>query len=99
MIKAILFVSNNCPACKPFKKKLDNVMKKFEAMGYNIPLEIINGSDDIEKCRNYDVMSFPTLILVENGQEKERCVGNLKENTIFYKIHDLIDGWEDWNGR
>jgi len=28
MIKAILFVSNNCPACKPFKRKLDNVMKK-----------------------------------------------------------------------
>jgi len=95
MIKAILFVSNNCPACKPFKRKLDNVMKKFEAMGYDIPLETINGSDDIEKCKDYNVMSFPMLILMENEQEKRRYLGNLSENTIFYKIHDLIDRWED----
>ena len=95
MIKAILFVSNNCPACKPFKRKLDNVINKLKTMGYNIPLETINGSNDIEKCKDYNVMSFPTLILVESGQEKGRYVGNLKENTIFYKIHDLIDGWED----
>ena len=95
MIKAVLFISDNCPACKPFKRKLDNVIKKFEAMGYDIQLEIINGSNNIDKCKDYNVMSFPTLILVENGQEKDRCVGNMSEKTIFYKIHNLVDGWED----
>jgi len=95
MIKAILFISNNCPACKPFKRKLDNVIKKFEAMGYDIQLEIINGSNDIDKCKDYNVMSFPTLILMESEQEKGRCVGNMSEKTIFYKIHNLVDGWED----
>jgi thioredoxin-like negative regulator of GroEL len=68
MKKLFLFTAEWCPGCKT----LEPVMDKISA---TIPVDKINIDYEIDRARSANVMSVPTVVLAENGQEIRRFVG------------------------
>lgn len=67
MTKNLLFGSPTCQPCKALKGMLGNLGYEFE---------YVNCSVTPEMAGEYEVMSTPTLIKVdENGEEIKRAVG------------------------
>lgn len=68
MKKLFLFTAEWCPGCKT----LEPVMDKISA---TIPVEKINIDYEMDRARSANVMSVPTVVLAENGQEIKRFIG------------------------
>jgi len=68
MKKIFLFTAEWCPGCKT----LEPIMDKISAI---IPVDKINIDYEIDRARSANVMSVPTVVLAENGQEIRRFVG------------------------
>ena len=47
----------------------------MDQVSQSIPVEKINIDYEIDRAKSANVMSVPTVILVENGQEVRRFVG------------------------
>lgn len=68
----IRFHANWCSPCKMMAKTIDSLINEFP----NITLQQIDIDEDVEKSREYKVRSIPTLILLQDGQEVARLIGN-----------------------
>jgi thioredoxin 1 len=68
MKKIFLFTAEWCPGCKT----LEPIMDKISA---TIPVDKINIDYELDRARAANVMSVPTVVLAENGQEIKRFVG------------------------
>lgn len=66
------FSANWCSPCKIMKKTIDSLINEFP----NITIQHIDIDEDVEKSREYKVRSIPTLILLQDGQEVARLIGN-----------------------
>lgn len=64
-MKLIKFGADWCTHCK----EQDTILEKFDA----IPVEVIdcdNDTDDL--CSKYNIMSIPTMLLIDNDEVVER---------------------------
>jgi len=68
MKKLFLFTAEWCPGCKT----LEPIMDKISA---TIPVDKVNIDYEMDRARAANVMSVPTVVLAENGQEIKRSVG------------------------
>ena len=69
------FYADWCGPCKMMAKTLEKVESNLQAVKVNV--------DTFEKlAREYGVMSIPTLILFENGEEVKRNVGFLDKDRL-----------------
>jgi len=69
------FYAEWCGPCKMMAKTLEKVESDLQAVKVNV--------DTFEKlAREYGVMSIPTLILFENGEEVKRNVGFLDKDRL-----------------
>jgi len=66
-----------CGPCKHFGPTMD----KIESMG--IPVKKVNIDYEPDASTKFGVRSIPTVILVENGQEKSRFVGAKSEQDVI----------------
>ena len=83
MKQLIFFSAQWCSACQAMKPTLDHVTKQI-----GIPVNKIDTDYEASYTAEYNVKSVPTLILLENGQEIKRLVGNQPEN----KLREFING-------
>ena len=68
MKQLFYFTAPWCGPCKMLSPVMDQVSQ-------SIPVEKINIDYEIDRSKSANVMSVPTVILVENGQEVRRFVG------------------------
>jgi len=68
MKQLFYFTAPWCGPCKMLSPVMDQVSQ-------SISVEKINIDYEIDRAKSANVMSVPTVILVENGQEVRRFVG------------------------
>ena len=71
------------PWCQPCQA-LGPIMDK---VGQQMYIEKINIDYEMDRARSANVMSVPTVILVENGQEVRRFSGNRSYNDVLNFIN------------
>jgi thioredoxin 1 len=69
MKKIFLFTAEWCPGCKTLEPVMDRVRDA------GVTVEKINIDYESDRARAANVMSIPTVVLAENGQEIKRFVG------------------------
>jgi thioredoxin 1 len=69
MKKIFLFTAEWCPGCKTLEPTMDRVRDA------GVTVEKINIDYESDRARAANVMSIPTVVLAENGQEIKRFVG------------------------
>lgn len=83
MKQAIFFSANWCTACQAMKPTIEQVSKQL-----GVELAKIDTDYDVSLTQKYNVKSVPTLVLLKDGQEIKRLVGNQSEN----KLKEFING-------
>lgn len=66
------FFATWCGPCKAFAPTLDAVAQAYEG---RVDVVKVDVDAEPELARQFRVMSVPTLVLMENGQVKEKRVG------------------------
>lgn len=74
----IKFYASWCLPCKSLSNTVHKVILEFP----NIQIKEVNIDEDVESSREYKIRSIPTLVLVKDGQEIDRVVGNQSEEFI-----------------
>ena len=77
MKQLIFFSANWCSACQAMKPTVEQISKQM-----GIPLNKIDTDYDVSNRDKYRVEKIPTLILLENGKDLKRIVGDQSENQI-----------------
>ena len=77
MKQLIFFSANWCSACQAMKPTVEQISKQMD-----IPLNKIDTDYDVSNRDKYRVEKIPTLILLENGKDLKRIVGDQSENQI-----------------
>lgn len=78
-MKLLKFGADWCTHCK----EQDTILEKFDA----IPVEVIdcdNDTDDL--CSKYNIMSIPTMLLIDNDEVVERINGVISLDDLNNKI-------------
>ena len=71
------FSANWCGPCNMFKTVFEKVKKEFNDITFvNIDVD----SDKTNLAKKYGVMSIPTVILFEDGNEIKRNIGYMNED-------------------
>ena len=78
------FYATWCGPCKILSPIVEEAAKENENVKF-VKIDI-DKTDDI--AMQYQVMSIPTLVLIQNGEEKDRIVGIVDKNQIL----DFIEG-------
>ena len=78
------FYATWCGPCKKLFPIVEETAKENENVKF-VKIDI-DKTDDI--ALQYQVMSIPTLVLIQNGEEKDRIVGIVDKNQIL----DFIEG-------
>ena len=66
------FFATWCGPCKAFAPTLEAVAQAYEG---RVDVVKVDVDTEPELARQFRVMSIPTLVLMENGQVKEKRVG------------------------
>lgn len=83
MKQLIFFSANWCAACQTVKPTVEQVSKQL-----GVQLAKVDTDYDVSLTQQYNIKSVPTLVLLENGQEIKRLVGNQPES----KLKEFING-------
>jgi len=81
MKQLFYFTAPWCGPCKMLSPVMDQVSQ-------SIPVEKINIDYEIDRAKSANVMSVPTVILVENGQEVRRFVGARSYQDVMQFINN-----------
>jgi len=81
MKQLFYFTAPWCGPCKMLSPVMDQVSQ-------SISVEKINIDYEIDRAKSANVMSVPTVILVENGQEVRRFVGARSYQDVMQFINN-----------
>ena len=76
------FYADWCGPCKMLAIEIEKVASEID-----IDIVKVNVDEEEDIARKYGVMSIPTLILFENGQELKKTIGFMSKD----KIKDFIE--------
>jgi len=74
------------PWCGPCRMQTPILEKLTASAGIEAKIFKLNTDENPEIAQKYGIVSIPTLILFENGQEIERFVGVQPENVLKSKL-------------
>lgn len=77
------FYADWCGPCKMLAMEIEKVASEID-----IDIVKVNVDEEEEIARRYGVMSIPTLILFENGQELKKTIGFMPKDKIKEFIED-----------
>ena len=78
-MELIKFGAEWCTHCK----EQDEILKKFDAMPVKV-IDCDNDTDDL--CGKYNIMSIPTILLIDNDEVVERFNGVVTLDELNNKI-------------
>jgi thioredoxin 1 len=62
--------------CSPCKMLLPTLDKLSEEVGDDVLIVKVNVDDNVGLAKDYGVRSIPTLLLIEDGEVKDKLMGN-----------------------
>lgn len=77
------FYADWCGPCKMLAMEIEKVASEID-----IDIVKVNVDEEEDIARRYGVMSIPTLILFENGQELKKTIGFMPKERIKEFIED-----------
>ena len=77
------FYADWCGPCKMLAIEIEKVASEID-----IDIVKVNVDEEEDIARRYGVMSIPTLILFENGQELKKTIGFMPKDKIKEFIED-----------
>ena len=77
------FYADWCGPCKMLAMEIEKVASEID-----IDIVKVNVDQEEDIARKYGVMSIPTLILFENGQELKKTIGFMSKDKIKEFIED-----------
>lgn len=77
------FYADWCGPCKMLAMEIEKAASEID-----IDIVKVNVDDEEDIARKYGVMSIPTLILFENGQELKKTIGFMSKDKIKEFIED-----------
>ncbi|MCL5093787.1 MAG: thioredoxin [Patescibacteria group bacterium] len=85
--KAVVdFSASWCGPCKMLAPVFDSVSEKVK----NIDFYKVDVDEAEQSAANFSVMSIPTIIFFENGEEKGRVSGYMAENQLIEEIKKML---------
>lgn len=73
MKKLLFFTATWCSACKAIKPIVE---KEAPEKGYTVTYFDLDDDEGAEAAEAYFIKTLPTLIVIENGKEIKRAIGN-----------------------
>jgi thioredoxin 1 len=73
--KLLDFYADWCQPCKQMAPIIEELEKEFD-------VEKINVSENMERGANYDVMSIPTYVIMEDNKEVQRFTGVMSKEEL-----------------
>ena len=81
------FYADWCGPCKMMSPIIDEIA---EEVGDKIKVGKINVDENQELAMEYEVMSIPTIIILQNGEVKNSFVGVRKKEEIISCLEKMI---------
>ena len=81
------FYGDNCTPCQELSPRLEKLSKDYNG---KIKFVKVNVGKNSEIATEYGIMSIPTVILFEDGEEKDRSIGNKSNESIKSWINSLV---------
>ena len=81
MVELLDFYADWCPPCQQMRPVFEGLEKEFEG---RVEFKKIDVDSEGEKAAEFKVLSIPTFVILENGQEVGRKVGALSKE-VFVK--------------
>lgn len=82
------FWASWCAPCLAMGPIVDELAHELD--GTKIKIGKMNVDENIETPGTYRVMSIPTFIVFQNGQEVERLVGSMSKDTMKEKLSRFL---------
>lgn len=76
--------------CGPCKKITPILNEVAQEIGDTVKFLKINVDEEQEVAAEYQVMSIPTLVFINQGKECERTVGALNKDSLLAKINQVF---------
>lgn len=73
------FYGDNCAPCHELAPRFETMSKEYEG---KVKFVKVNVGQNQEIAGKFGIMSVPTLIIFENGQEKDRVIGNKNNDSL-----------------
>lgn len=81
--KAVLkFYADWCGPCKMLAPIYEDISEKIK----DVDFYSVDGDSESDLAEKFDVMSFPTMVLLEKGKEKDRIIGAANEESLTKDI-------------
>lgn len=77
------FYADWCGPCKMLAMELEKVANEID-----VDIVKVNVDEEEEIARRYGVMSIPTLILFEDGQELKKTIGFMPKDKVKEFVED-----------
>ena len=74
------FFADWCTPCKMLSPVIDDIAK---SSGKKVKVCKVNVDKEKELAKKFDIMSIPTLIVMKNGEVKNRSIGITGKKTIM----------------
>ena len=75
------FTADWCNPCKKTRPIVEELISDGIAS-----FQIIDADDNIELCKNFEIKSIPTFILIEDGKEIKRLTGAQTKKSLLELI-------------
>ena len=76
-----------CGPCKMIAPTLEDIAGEFAEQ---ITVAKLNVDENPQTAMSYDVMSIPTLIVYQSGQEKKRIVGARPKMALLQDLNEFL---------
>lgn len=90
ILSVVMFSTSSCPNCVPMKETLSYIKGFHEhTMIYKIN-EVDTNPAAMKMAKHWGIQAVPTTILLMNGEEKARVVGNHPREAVGELIERFI---------
>jgi len=85
--KAIVdFYADWCMPCLMLAPVLEELAEKME----DIKFFRVNVDENQKLANKFKIMSIPCLVVMDDGEEVDRIIGNIEKEVLEKKIKDLV---------
>jgi thioredoxin 1 len=78
-----------CGPCRMLGPVIEQLAEEYD--GKNVVIGKVDVDENLELARRYGVMSVPTVLFFQNGEEKERKVGVMPIEAYTDLLEDALE--------